>query len=70
MDNGLLQEIFRNRELIVSLEAKLNHVINILMEIPIKPEETQCPVCMCDVNKIDKKEERCWNCGQRLKWSE
>jgi len=70
MNNGLLEEIFRNRELIVSLQAKLNYVINILMEIPVKPQGTQCPICMCDVDEIDKKEGRCQNCNQRLKWSE
>ena len=42
-------------------------------EIPVPPTEDEypeCPVCMCDVDEIDKKEGRCQNCNQRLKWSE
>lgn len=68
MNNGLLEEIFRNRERIVSLEAKLNHVINILHSIPVKPDcPTECPACGRD---IPRHKEQCPDCGQRLKWSE
>lgn len=49
------------------------HIREVAREIPVPPTEDEypeCPICMCDVDEIDKKEGRCQNCGQRLKWGE
>lgn len=43
------------------------------ISVPILTKDKECPVCMADVDEIDKKEGCCQNCGQELyfrDWSE
>lgn len=38
------------------------------ISVPISTKDKECPLCMADVDEIDKKEGYCQNCGQELYW--
>lgn len=43
------------------------------ISVPVSTKDKECPVCMADVDEIDKREGCCQNCGQELyfrDWSE
>lgn len=40
------------------------------ISVPVSTKDKECPVCMADVDEIDKREGCCQNCGQELYFSD